>query len=54
MAYDKEKYDRLQILLPKEYTQRLDKIVGRIKISPYVANLIIRHIEEEEAKRPLK
>jgi hypothetical protein len=50
MAYDKDKFDRLQILLPKEYTPRLDKIRGVIKVSPYVATLIIKHIEEEEKK----
>jgi hypothetical protein len=52
MGYDKEKFDRLQILLPKEYTPKLDKLRGRIKNSPYVAELIIKHIEEEEKKNP--
>jgi hypothetical protein len=52
--YDKDKFELLQVLLPKEYVPKLHKVRGRMKMSPYVAELIITHIEEEEKKNPDK
>jgi hypothetical protein len=52
--FDKEKFDRLQILLPKEYTPKLKILAGRIKLSPFVSELIMKVIDEEEKKNPDK
>jgi hypothetical protein len=52
--YDKEKFELLQVLLPKEYAPKLTKVRGRMKMSPYVAELIIQHIEKEEKQNPDK
>jgi hypothetical protein len=54
MAYDKEKYVRIQVLLPIEYEPKLDIIRGRFKRSPYISDLVIKQIEEEEKKDPDK
>ena len=50
MPYDKEKFDNVHILLPKEYKPKLAALAKkkRRKISPYIVDLIIQAIEEDE------
>jgi metal-responsive CopG/Arc/MetJ family transcriptional regulator len=54
MTYDKEKFERIQVLLPKEYAPKLDVVRGRFKRSPFISDLVVKHIQEEEKKNPDK
>jgi spore coat polysaccharide biosynthesis protein SpsF (cytidylyltransferase family) len=49
--YDKTKLEKLQVLLPIGTKERLKKILGRIDMSPFVAEMVLKYCDEEEKKR---
>jgi hypothetical protein len=48
--YDKDKLEKIQVLAPKGTKARLKKIIGRLAVSPFVAEMVLKFIEEEENK----
>jgi mRNA-degrading endonuclease RelE of RelBE toxin-antitoxin system len=56
LAVDRDKYDIIQVIVSKDITPKLKKLANknRRKISPFVVELIIKAIEEDEKSFPEK